>query len=420
MEGDIIQPGPADVGPPQKPRRNHQHKEPQTYDKAAGHTSFGPSIEKSPKKERKVLIAPHKHFKRFWRWWVSLDRNVRFGIIAACLLLFVVAATGWYYFIKPTSTPSIDITKHPKKVIKPITVASPLTGVQVDPSLVSRPVTGIMIENSPDARPQSGLQDAGVVYEAIAEGGITRFLALFQDATPQYIGPVRSLRPYYLDFAQAFQASIAHVGGSPEALARVRSGGYRDLDQFFNSKYYSRISARAAPHNVYTSFTKLDALNQSKHYTSSTYTSWPRKADKKLVTPTAKSINVAISSPVFYSHYDYDAASNSYARSEGGAPHKELVSANDHAGVQIRPKVVIALVMHYGIEADGQHSIYTDTGTGTAYIFQDGGVTQGTWSRASGESQVEFNDATGAPIKLDAGQTWITLVAAPNKVTYTP
>jgi hypothetical protein len=104
-----------------------------------------------------------------------------------------------------------------------------------------------MIENSPDARPQSGLQDAGVVVEAIAEGGITRFLTLFQESQPQYIGPVRSLRPYYIDFAAPFQAGIAHVGGSPEALSRVRNGSYRDLDQFFNSAYFSRISARPAP-----------------------------------------------------------------------------------------------------------------------------------------------------------------------------
>src|SRR3569833_960472 len=106
--------------------------------------------------------------------------------------------------------------KHPAKN----TVASPLTGVQVNPLLAKRPVTGIMIENSTFARPQTGLQDAGVVYEAIAEAVITRFLALFQDATPQYIGPVRSLRPYFIHFAAPFQASIVHVGGSPDAIAR--------------------------------------------------------------------------------------------------------------------------------------------------------------------------------------------------------
>ena len=107
-----------------------------------------------------------------------------------------------------------------------------------------------MIENSPDARPQSGLKAAGVVYEAIAEGGITRFMALYQTSKPELIGPVRSLRMYYLDWFAPYSASIAHVGGSLNALTEARSGKYRDLDQFFNSQTYWRASDRYAPHNV--------------------------------------------------------------------------------------------------------------------------------------------------------------------------
>ncbi|MCP5939883.1 DUF3048 domain-containing protein, partial [Klebsiella pneumoniae] len=86
-------------------------------------------------------------------------------------------------------------------VPKPTTVANTLTGLQVAPDVNQRPVTGVMIENSTDARPQSGLDQAGVVFEAIAEGGITRFLALFQDTQPDYVGPVRSSRPYYVQWA---------------------------------------------------------------------------------------------------------------------------------------------------------------------------------------------------------------------------
>lgn len=377
--------------------------------------------DKPDKKDRKVLIAPHKHFVKLWRWWAGLNRNLRFGIIAAILLVFAAGSVFWYEFIQPKSTPSIAIVKHaPKPPPPPTTVASPLTGLQVDPAAAARPVTGVMIENSVFARPQSGLQDAGVVVEAIAEGGITRFMALFQDARPQHIGPVRSLRPYYLDFAAAFQASIAHVGGSPEALARVRNGNYRDIDQFFNSGFYHRVSYRDAPHNVYTSFDDLDALNNSKGYTTSTFTVWPRKADKKLAAPTAKSINVQISSPDYYSHYDYNAADNTYLRSEAGAPHLELTSDGDTTGVQIHPKVVIALVMGYSIAADGQHSQYSDVGGGSAFIFQDGGVTVGQWHRDSAESQVQFWDANGTSLKLDTGQTWLTLIADTSKVSYTP
>ena len=279
-----------------------------------------------------------------------------------------------------------------------------------------------MIENSLDARPQSGLQDAGVVYEAIAEGGITRFLALFQDNQPQYIGPVRSLRPYYIDFAVPFDASIAHVGGSPEALSQIRSGdvGMKDLDQFFNSDYYWRQPTRDAPHNVYTSFEKLDQLNTSKGYIASTVQSWSRKADKALKTPSAKTIDIAISSGDFNSHYDYDAKSNSYVRSEGGVPHLVTLSSDDKNSKQLNPKVVIALVMSYGLEADGKHSEYGVTGSGNLYVFQDGGVTQGTWSKADRASQFVFKDSGGADLKLDAGQTWLTAVSDSGKVTYAP
>ncbi len=421
MQGDIRL-------PKRKPRRQSPTPKPSPYhpapEPAADITIDEAELEASPmpsKTRRQILIAPHKHFLRFWHWWLSLSKNERFAIIAVSLLVFGAGSLAWFSFIQPKSNPSLTFVRHPKPKPKaPITAASPLTGLQVDPSLVGRPVTGIMIENSVFARPQSGLQDAGVVYEAIAEGGITRFMALFQDSTPQYVGPVRSLRPYYLDMAAPFQASIVHVGGSPDALSIVRNGNYRDLDQFFNADYFHRVSYRDAPHNVYTSFDRLDALNQSKGYTSSHYTIWPRKADKKLAVPTAKTIDVQISSADFYSHYDYDVATNTYLRSEGGAAHMELVSADDKSGTQIHPKVVIALVMDYSIADDGQHSVYADTGTGTAFVFQDGGVVQGSWSKADSGSQIEFKDSAGVPLKLNSGQTWLTLVADPSKVHYTP
>jgi len=376
-------------------------------------------------RQRRLLVAPHKHFVRFWKFWLGLGRNERFAIIAALLLIFGAGAIGWFYFIQPSSNPSLTIIRHPKpKPAAPVTVPSPLTGLPVAPDLAKRPVTGIMIENSDAARPQSGLQAAGVVYEAIAEAGITRFLSLFQDAQPQYIGPVRSLRPYYIDYAAPFQASIVHVGGSPDALAKVTSGGYRNLDEFANGGSFWRITARDAPHNVYTSFAKLDTLNQQRGYTSSLFTSWPRKADKKLAAPTAKTIDLAISSSDFYAHYDYDAASNSYLRSEGGASHLDFVSADDNTGVRLDPKVVIAIVVPQSrgsLDASGAYyTDYDDIGSGTAYVFQDGGVTVGAWTKSSDTSQITFTDSAGAPIALNAGQTWITLVGDTGKVTYKP
>ena len=338
----------------------------------------------------------------FWYRW---NRKTKILSTAALVLILAAASAAVYTnFINNSHGGTQTI----KTTVKPDNrVASPLTGVKVDPGLAKRPVTGIMIENNLDARPQSGIGDAGVIFEAIAEGGITRFMTLYQDKTPQYIGPVRSLRPYYIDWATAFDASIVHIGGSPDALAQIRNGG-KDLDQFFNSGSFWRENSRPAPHDVYTSFEKLDALNKSKGYTSSTFTSWLRKSDQKLATPSAKSIDMAVSSAAFNVHYDYDAASNSYHRSEGGAPHIATSSAGDKTGTLLAPKVVIAMIMSYSIVDGSGHSGYGVNGSGTVYIFQDGGVTVGTWSKSNRASQIVFKDSANQEIKLNAGQTWVT------------
>ncbi|HEX5394964.1 MAG TPA: DUF3048 domain-containing protein [Candidatus Saccharimonadales bacterium] len=354
-------------------------------------------------------------WQRLKHWWKGLSRNLRFGIISAALLLFGAAALGYFTLIQPDSQPDVIIGEHHE--IPPKTVASPLTGMQVDPALAERPVTGVMIENSLDARPQSGLNEAGVVYEAIAEAGITRFLSLFQESQPQYVGPVRSLRPYYIDWATPFDAGIAHVGGSPEALKQIRSKG-KDLDQFFNPGAYWRQSSRAAPHNMYTSFKNLDKLNKSKGYKHSKFTSWERKDDQPLPTPKAVTINVNISSGSYNSSYKYDAKSNTYYRSEGGAKHVQLASPNDKHPKQIHPKVLVALVMPYGIESDGYHSRYNTYGKGVMYVFQDGNVTKGVWHKKNRSSQFSFTDSAGKTIALDAGQTWLVAVGATNQVTW--
>ena len=366
----------------------------------------------------KLLVAHIKH--HWWNNW-SRKQKILASVGAAIILVLIV---GGVYALVHKDAGQIASRPAKAKIAKPVTVASPLSGVQVAPALAARPVTAIMIENSLDARPQSGLQDAGVVYEAIAEAGITRFMAFYQDTAPDYIGPVRSLRPYYIDFAAPYQASIVHVGGSPDAISEVTNGSFRNLDQFYNGDYFTRVSSRDAPHNVYTSFTQLDKLNQSKGYTTSPFTPWPRKADAKLKAPTAKSIDLSISSGDYHVHYDYDAASNSYLRSEGGADHMDLVSSSDTTGVQLKPKVVVALVMPLGqgeLDASGAYySDYTTSGSGVAYVFQDGGVTTGTWTKDGTEGQLQLTDSAGHALKLNAGQTWLTLVSATGQVAYTP
>lgn len=293
----------------------------------------------------------------------------------------------------------------------PTTVASQLTGVQVDPATNQRPVTAIMVENSLDARPQAGLNQAGIVFEAIAEGGITRFLALFQDNEPDYIGPVRSVRPYYVQWALGFDAPVAHVGGSPDGLALVRAA--KDLDQFANSSAYWRVGNRTAPHNVYTSIASLREVENKKGFTSSKFTSIVRKEEKASTTPNATKIDLNISSGNYNVHYDYDAATNSYKRNEGGKAHTD-----EKSGAQLSPKVVVVPVMAQG--SNGKYTTYGTIGSGTVYVFQDGMVTEGTWRKGSNNEQFTFTDVSGKPLGLNPGQTWITVVGGKERVTYTP
>lgn len=338
-------------------------------------------------------------------------------IIAGVVLAVIVISSLVYWFLikKDSGQQTVIKTTTVKKVAVKVKPTSPLTGVELsDKNLSTRPVTALMIENSPDARPQSGINDAGVIFEAVAEGGITRFLVLYQETQPQYIGPIRSARPYYIDFALPFDAGLGHVGGSPDALNDIKSLGVRDLDQFFNSQAYWRITERYAPHNVYTSFEKLNALNQSKGYNTSKFSGFERKKDVPQ-TPTAASVDFTISGPLYSPHYQYEASTNSYKRSQGGVAHVDQKS-----NAQLSPKVVIALVMDKGIQSDGSHTTYKDTGSGKMYVFQDGIVSEGSWTKADRKSQFIFTDKNGLPMKLNAGQTWISIVGSSGDVMYKP
>lgn len=303
----------------------------------------------------------------------------------------------------------------------PKTVASTLTGLQVDPSVNSSQVTAVMIENSIDARPQSGLDQAGVVFEALAEGGVTRFMALYQDTQSDYLGPVRSARPYYIQWLLGFDAAYAHVGGSPDALSDVTSWHVKDLNQFYNANAYHRISTRYAPHNVYTSTAALNQLETSKGFTKSSYTGFVRKAkEEPSKAPTATSIDINFSGPYYDTHYDYDAATNTYKRNEDGAPHMEV--HGDGSKVQIAPKVVVAMVtprQNGALDSSGAYySDYAAIGNGQVIIFQDGLVQTGTWAKASSTDQIKFTNANGQPLALNPGQTWIAATPLSGNIIY--
>lgn len=347
-------------------------------------------------------------FRSIGRW----IQTHRVPSLIAVGVLLVAIASGIAYVLVTQPLPKLDTTPIAVKPRPPAPkYYSLLDGTQIpDPAAAAAPVTAIMIENSPSARPQSGLKQAQVVYEAIAEGGITRFLAVYQQNKPGLIGPVRSLRMYYLDWAAPYQPSIVHVGGSLYALQQVRSGDYRNVDIEYHAGASWRATDRAAPHNVYTNFQNLEALNNKLGYTSSTFTSFARADGKPAATQDAKSIDVAISGALYNSHYDYNPATNTYARSQAGAPHL------DREDGQITPSVIVTLKVNMTtIMEDGWRENITTTGSGEAQIFQNGTVQTATWSKADRTSPLQLTGADGKEVALNRGQTWVAAVPTTAK-----
>lgn len=367
------------------------------------------AIDKATKKDEK---------KRSFHLWPSHLSKKKQIVLAVVLVLVIGGIIGFFVYtqlFKKDDTQANNTQPTPAaEEEKPTTEASRLTGVQVEPELNQRPVTGVMIENSPDARPQSGLTQAGIVFEAVAEGGITRFLALYQEATPGRIGPVRSARPYYVEWALGFDAAYAHVGGSPDALKLIKRVDIKDLDQFSNSQYFRRITERYAPHNVYTSMKELDAAKKARGYNKSEFTGFTRKEkEEPAETPTISRIDMTLSSSLYNVTWKYDKKTNTYARTMAGKSHKD-----EKSGKTITPKVVIALITSKS--NDGKYSVYRTTGTGTALIFQDGKRIQGKWQKKSRDSELTFTNKDGTPLELNPGQTWITALGSGSEVKAKP
>lgn len=344
--------------------------------------------------------------KRAWRWTKNLTKKQKIilGAIVIALLGGACASAIWILNNQAEPLPSTTVAQQPTEV------PSRLTGLMVKPEEVDKQVTGVMIENSPDARPQAGLINAGIVYEAVAEGGITRFLAIYQNNDSKYLGPIRSVRPYYLDWLVPYDGALAHVGGSPEAIGQIKRQDIKDLDQFANPNAYDRVSTRIAPHNVYSSTKKLQAIEKQRKYNKSSFEGFEReKKAKPLATPKIKTINLSLSGPLYDVTYKYDKKSNSYDRILGGTAHKD-----EKSGKQISPRVVIA--MEINRSQNGVYSVYAVNGGGKVRVYQNGKMIVGKWKKKDRKSEIQLLDKENKPIKLAPGKTWITAVE-PGRVT---
>lgn len=340
----------------------------------------------------------------------------RHRISAVVILVSILAAAGitWYMLSRNISfvAPAFKLT--PPKETR---VEAPLTGELVDPAIANKRVLAVVIENSPDARPQSGYNDADVVYETLAEGGITRTLALFQSKESKEIGPVRSARDYFIEWLSEYSGIFCHIGGSAVALGVISHDHIPDINQFYNGGYFWRSSDRYAPHNVYTTTAKLyAAATANKMAITGAPKPFSFKKDvEEALRPAAKAITVYFSGPLFQVVYNYDPKTNTYARAVGGVAAKDK-----NTGVQITTKNVIVeytSVTPY-VNNEGAQGVHIGTTTGKGVFFQDGVATEMTWTKSSRTARTIYKDLQSKEIAFNRGQTWIEVVPADMLATY--
>ncbi len=388
------------------------------------------------------------------------------------LLLSIFAGTGLYLFttgvsyalfgtlnvVGPSAGPVTEVPPVEGRLTidprEPKTEACPINGQKYTEterkSWEQRRPLAVMIENHLEARPQSGLSSADVVYEAVAEGAITRFLAIFYcgvQAVETQIGPVRSARTHYIDWASEYAYPLyAHVGGAhasdgktdprvraKEQLAQYGWSGRNDMDQFgigFPTFWrdYERLGRTVATeHTMYSTTEKLWEFAAAKRKFTNLdpkgnnwiddFKPW-EFADEVDEQDSGASGSIDFDFWTDYEDYhvswSYDKAGNRYLRNNGGQPHTDMDNKQ-----QIDAKVVvIQYTNEEGPVDELKHMLYHTTKGGEALVFQNGQVIKGTWSKKKREDRTIFKDAKGKDIKFSRGKIWIEIVPKGKKVNY--
>ncbi len=306
---------------------------------------------------------------------------------------------------------------------------------------------GIMVQNNTEARPQSGLSSADVVHEAVAEGGITRFLALFYCEQPTIVGSVRSARMYFIRMLQGYGNSplYAHVGGAntpgpADALGEIKKlgwYGYNDMDQFavpFPNYWrdYDRLPGRATEHTVYTNTQKLwdyAAKNRKLSEVDEDGVSWDKGWESWTFVDDAPDASRGKTTAINFGFWDdslgsdytvqwkYDKATNSYLRANGGAVHQDLNTKKQLSTKNVAVVFADESVANDGYE-HGQHMLYDIIGEGDALLFQNGKSVKASWVKEAPEDMMRFYDADDKELSFVRGKIWIEILPTGNEVEY--
>ncbi|OEH85191.1 hypothetical protein BHU72_06165 [Desulfuribacillus stibiiarsenatis] len=284
---------------------------------------------------------------------------------------------------------------------------APLTNMGVEKEVNNRPIA-VFVENSPNARPQSGLDKADIVYEVMAEGGITRFIGIFQSQKPETIGPIRSAREYMLDIANDYDAVIVHAGGSPGALSRIQKEKLPSISEIINGSYFKREKFRKAPHNVYSNIDLLTKGAQTLKFRDNyTLPSLSFRAEGQEVQGTVSKEFVIPYGNIYQVKYIYDEEKQRYQRFINNEPHADMTSKEQLTANNI----LVAYARHNIVDKVGRIDINLKT-TGKGFAFQEGKMIDVTWRHVNG--MMRFYNGNDE-IALMPGNTWIQIV--PDVIT---
>ena len=289
-------------------------------------------------------------------------------------------------------------------------VGRKLDGVLVKPEDAELPSWAVMVEMHPDARPLSGIAKANLVFEAPVEGGITRLMAVF-DATTTLpsVGPVRSARPYFVEWADSLNSVYAHVGGSPEALNRISGlAGFRNLDEMANSRYFWRSNDRYAPHNVYTDRQYLLLASQTKGWRTEPVTSWTYDNATGTNRGDYRSIKIPYGGS-YTAEWKYDETKDLYTRYQGT---KKFADAD---GSVVQAKNILIIVTEQKVLDDYGRLYIRTTGSGQAVLYRNGYKQDVRWSRTPGE-KIRIETTDGRAVAMGRGTTWIEVITQSNQM----
>jgi len=292
--------------------------------------------------------------------------------------------------------------------------AAPLTGMPRDTEAKRRPVA-VMINNLAPARPQSGLPHADVVWEVLAEGGITRLVAIFQsdEAYDGDIGPIRSIRPYMIELAESYNAVIVHAGASNEAYGILQRQKKEHLDEITNAgAYFRRDKSRKAPHNLYSDLPNLRAGAEKREYAADVEIPAYRFLDDKgdgAPAGGALEIDIRFQLKNYIVTYRYDAEKRRYLRFINGEPHTDLVSGEQLAATNL----AVLGASHKVLDKEGRIAIDLNAG-GPAMLIRHGEAIECTWERDAGGVIRLMKD--GAELPFARGTVYYHIVPDPRSV----